>query len=65
MLSEISCISNNKNSIIIRSSLIYSNSENNFVSQIMKLARKINVFVVNDQVSSPTYAGDLEQFLNI
>lgn len=62
MLSEVSCISNNKNSIIIRSSLIYSNSENNFVSQIMKLARdNKRFFVVNDQVSSPTFAGDLAE----
>ncbi len=47
-------------SIIIRTSWLYSEFGNNFVKTILKLARqKEELNVVNDQTGSPTYAGDL------
>jgi dTDP-4-dehydrorhamnose reductase len=48
------------NSIIIRTSWLYSASGNNFVKTILKLGKeKKELRIVFDQVGSPTYAGDL------
>lgn len=61
---EIACLKENPNSIIIRTSWVYSKFGNNFVKimqSLMQEKEKINV--VNDQIGSPTYAGDLAQVM--
>lgn len=51
---------NPKNSIIIRTSWLYSEFGNNFVKSILKLSKeKESISVVSDQIGSPTYAKDL------
>lgn len=51
---------NPKNSIIIRTSWLYSEFGNNFVKSMLKLSKeKESISVVYDQVGSPTYARDL------
>ncbi len=51
---------NPKNSIIIRTSWLYSEFGNNFVKIMLKLsAEKESITVVSDQIGSPTYAKDL------
>ena len=60
LLGENACLSNNSNSIIIRTSWVYSSYGNNFVKTMMKLMKKKdNLNIVNDQIGSPTYAFDL------
>jgi dTDP-4-dehydrorhamnose reductase len=50
------------NSIIIRTSWLYSEFGNNFVKTMMKLGKsKESIGVVFDQVGSPTFAGDLAE----
>ena len=52
------------NAIIIRTSWVYSEYENNFVATILKLAQKnSNLNIVSDQFGAPTYAGDLAQVI--
>jgi dTDP-4-dehydrorhamnose reductase len=55
------------NATIIRTSWLYSEYGNNFVSTIIKLTQKNNnLNIVSDQLGTPTYAGDLGQaILNI
>jgi dTDP-4-dehydrorhamnose reductase len=51
---------NPKNSIMIRTSWLYSEFGNNFVKSILKLSKeKESISVVSDQIGSPTYAKDL------
>lgn len=51
---------NPKNSIIIRTSWVYSYYGNNFVKTMLKLGKdKESLGVIFDQVGSPTYAKDL------
>ncbi|MDO6803341.1 dTDP-4-dehydrorhamnose reductase [Wenyingzhuangia sp. 1_MG-2023] len=51
---------NPKNSIIIRTSWVYSSYGNNFVKSMLKLAKTKNVLnIVSDQIGTPTYAADL------
>jgi len=48
------------NAIIIRTSSLYSEFNNNFVKTMLRLVKeKEELSVVNDQISSPTYASDL------
>ena len=49
-----------KNSIIIRTSWVYSSFGNNFVKTMLNLGHtKEKLTVINDQVGTPTYARDL------
>ncbi|MDC0593335.1 dTDP-4-dehydrorhamnose reductase [Flavobacteriaceae bacterium] len=54
------CLKNDTNSIIIRTSWLYSSFGKNFVKTMIDLMKKNNsVRLVNDQIGSPTYAYDL------
>lgn len=49
-----------KNAIIIRTSWVYSEYDNNFVDTMLKLGTsRDNLEVINDQIGTPTYASDL------
>ncbi len=51
---------NLKNSVIIRTSWLYSEFENNFVSKILnKINSGTDVYVVSDEIGSPTNSMDL------
>lgn len=53
---------NLNNSIIIRTSWLYSDLSNNFVCKILeKITKGLNFSVVVDEVGSPTYSNDLAQ----
>ncbi|GAC1424191.1 MAG: dTDP-4-dehydrorhamnose reductase [Chitinophagaceae bacterium] len=53
-------LKNNSETIIIRTSWVYSEFGNNFVKTMMRLMKeRTSLNVVNDQVGSPTYAADL------
>lgn len=57
---EMLCMEHNVDAIIIRTSWVYSEHGNNFVKTMMRLMKeKRELNIVNDQVGSPTYAGDL------
>ncbi len=61
-LGELACLENNPESIIIRTSWVYSKFGNNFVKVMQKLmSEKDSISVVNDQIGSPTYAKDLAE----
>ena len=54
----------NPESIIIRTSWVYSEFGKNFVRRMMKLmSEKTEINVVSDQVGSPTYAADLAEVI--
>lgn len=57
---EQSCLRNNPNAVIIRTSWVYSSYGANFVKTMSRLMEeRDSLSVVNDQVGSPTYAADL------
>jgi len=64
---ENACLIENPQSIIIRTSWVYSSYGANFVKTMARLMKeKDTLNVVNDQIGSPTYASDLAQaILNI
>lgn len=54
------CLNNDPNSIIIRTSWLYSIFGKNFLKTIIELMKNNeSINVVNDQLGSPTYANDL------
>ena len=62
---EIACLKNDPNSIVIRTSWLYSRFGKNFVKTMINLMKKNNsVKVVNDQIGSPTYAYDLAKVIS-
>ena len=60
LFGDIACLKNNPSSIIIRTCWLYSSFCKNFVTNMINLMKsKSELKVINDQVGSPTYAGDL------
>ena len=58
------CLENDPNSIIIRTSWLYSSYGKNFVKTMINLMKINNsVKVVNNQIGSPTYAYDLAKVI--
>ena len=61
-LGEQLALQNNPNTIIVRSSWIYSSYGHNFVKTMLRLMKeRKEISVVNDQFGSPTYAKDLAE----
>lgn len=59
---EKACFKQNPDSIIVRTSWVYSKFGNNFVKTMQRLMQERDeINVVNDQIGSPTYAADLAQ----
>lgn len=57
---ELVILENDPSAIIIRTSWLFSEYNNNFVKTMLKLAiEKNEITIVDDQLGNPTYAGDL------
>jgi dTDP-4-dehydrorhamnose reductase len=60
LLGEELAFRENEESVVIRTSWVYSEYGNNFVKTMMRLMReKLSINVIDDQLGSPTYAADL------
>jgi len=60
LFGDIACLKNNPSSIIIRTCWLYSSFGKNFVTNMINLMKsKSELKIINDQIGSPTYAGDL------
>jgi len=58
------CLKNDTNSIIIRTSWLYSSFGNNFLKTMIELMKENNsIKIVNDQIGSPTYTYDLARVI--
>jgi len=65
-IGEQAVLTSKPNAAIIRTSWLYSEYAHNFVKTILKLAQtKDELRVVNDQIGTPTYAGDLAETILI
>ncbi|MEO6189430.1 MAG: dTDP-4-dehydrorhamnose reductase [Saprospiraceae bacterium] len=63
-LAEDSILKINSNSLIIRSSWIYSSYGHNFVKTMLRLGlEKKDLNIVNDQIGSPTYAANIAELV--
>ena len=61
-LGEQLALNNNPDTIVIRTSWVYSSYGNNFVKTMLRLMKeRKEINVVNDQLGSPTYAKDLAE----
>ncbi|MDC1372463.1 dTDP-4-dehydrorhamnose reductase [Flavobacteriaceae bacterium] len=64
LLGDIACSKYNYSSVIIRTSWLYSTFGNNFLKIMINLMKKKGELkIVNDQIGSPTYAGDLAEVI--
>jgi dTDP-4-dehydrorhamnose reductase len=64
LLGEQLAMRHNPDTVIFRTSWLYSEFGNNFVRTMIRLmGEKESINVVNDQIGSPTYAGDLARLV--
>ncbi len=60
LMGDIACQNNNPESLIIRTSWLYTSFGNNFLTRLLNMTQNSDeIEIVNDQFGSPTYAGDL------
>jgi dTDP-4-dehydrorhamnose reductase len=64
LLGEQLALKNNPNTIVVRTSWVYSKYGNNFVKTMLRLmSERKEINVVSDQLGAPTYAKDLAQVI--